>query len=151
MNQFLTPLEARKVGYDADGRPVHELLSDLDYWSDRFGLVRTRKGFRTNYASVPRLPVIFLVAGDRAHEEAASHDGRYTLHDMSRADADDLFYEMLGAPKILEQQKNVPELLRKAMYQAVHLFGQSAYDKPSTVWQPPKFQEQLVAAGQEAA
>ena len=62
MNRFLTPLKVEKVGYDKAGRPCWRLLEDLVYLSDRWGRIVVPKGFITNFASVPRLPVVFLVA-----------------------------------------------------------------------------------------
>lgn len=137
MSRFLTPLVAELVSYDRAGRPIWELQEDLVYQSDRFGQRRAKAGFRTNYASVPRLPVVFLVAGDRAHAPAALHDDGYTHHyDLTRAEWDLLFLEALGAKQVLEVQKPVHPLLAKAMYQGVHLFGRSAWGAPTTVWQP---------------
>jgi hypothetical protein len=152
MNRFLTPLDVRKVGYDRKGRPIWELLADLIYESDKYGLIVVPKGFCTNFASVPRLPVFFLVAGDMAHEMACVHDYLYTVHmiegrAITRADADAIFLEAMGAPTFIKQpyDKKVPELLAKLMYQAVHLAGQSSWDADTLVPQPQHVQDEILA------
>lgn len=136
MNRFLTRLEMAKVSYDGKGRPIFELLANLDYWSDRYGLVRMEKGRRTNLCSTPRAPVVYWLFGEEDEEAAAIHDDKYTQHDMPKADADLLFLEMMAAPKVVEVQKITPEWKRRLKYEGVARFGQSSWDAPSTVWQP---------------
>jgi hypothetical protein len=136
VNQFLTRLEMAKVSYDGKGRPIFELISDLVYHSDRYGLRIMRKGRRTNLCSTPRFPVIYLIAGEEDEEAAAMHDDAYDLHDIPKADADLLFLEMMAAPKVLEVQKITPEWKRNMKYQGVHRFGQSSWDAPTAIWQP---------------
>lgn len=145
MSRFLTTLKTEKIGYDRDDRPVLRLLGPLIYESERFGLIHVPVGFNTNYASVPRLPVIFLVAGDRAHEQAALHDFEYTVRRRTREEADDLFLEALGSPTALppELDRRVPPLLARAMYRAVRLAGQSSWDAESLVPQPRHVQERI--------
>lgn len=153
MNRFLTALDVRKVGYDRSGRPIWELLADLVYESAKYGRIVVPKGFRTNFASVPRLPVIFLVAGDMAHEMATVHDWLYTVHTIAdrpitRADADAIFLEALRAGTTIEApfDKKVPELLAKLMYRAVSLAGQSSWDAETLVPQPQHVQAEITTA-----
>ncbi len=152
MNRFLTPLDVRKIGYDHEGRPIWELLSDLVYESAKYGRIVVPKGFCTNFASVPRLPVIFLVAGDIAHEMAALHDWLYTVHTIdgkpiTRADADAIFLEAMGAETTIKApyDKKVPALLSKLMYQAVHIAGQSSWDADTLVPQPQHVEAEIIA------
>jgi hypothetical protein len=144
MNQFLTRLEMAKVSYDGSGRPIFELTADLLYWSDRFGLQVMERGRRTNLCSTPRIPVAYLIAGEGDEEPSAIHDDKYTRHDVPKSVADLLFLEMMAAPKVTEVQKETPAWLRRAKYEAVHRFGQSSWDMPTTVWQPPHVTQQLV-------
>jgi hypothetical protein len=153
MSRFLTTLKTEKIGYDKDDRPVLRLLGPLIYESDRFGLIHVPVGFNTNFASVPRLPVIFLVAGDRAHEQACVHDFEYTVRRRSRDDADAIFLEALGSPLAFPDGMDhpVPSWLAKAMYRAVRLAGQSSWDADSLVPQPARIVQQINAAQLEAA
>jgi hypothetical protein len=148
MSRFLTTLKTEKIGYDRDGRPLARVLAPLAYESDRFGLIEVPAGFVTNFASVPRLPVIFLVAGDRAHEQAAVHDLEYTLRRRTREEADDLFLEALGAPLAFPDGMDhpVPGWLAKLMYKAVRVGGQSSWDAESLVPQPARIVARINAA-----
>lgn len=136
MNQFLTRLEMAKVSYDGSGRPVFELLSHLDYWSDLYGFHRMEKGRRTNLCSTPRFPVVYLIAGEEDEESSAIHDDKYTRHDVSKEVADLLFLEMMAAPKVVEVQKITPAWKRRLKYEGVARFGNSSWAADNTVWQP---------------
>jgi hypothetical protein len=146
MSRFLTTLKTEKIGYDGSDRPVLRLLGPLVYESDRFGLIEVPAGFCTNYASVPRLPVIFLVAGDRAHEQACVHDFEYTVRRRTREEADGIFLEALGSPLAFPEGLDhpVPPWLAQAMYRAVRIAGQSSWDADTLVPQPRHVQAQIV-------
>lgn len=148
MSRFLTTLKTEKIGYDRDDRPVLRLLGPLVYESERFGVIAVPAGFCTNYASVPRLPVIFLVAGDRAHEQACVHDFEYTLRRRTREEADAIFLEALGSPLAFPDGMDhpVPAWLAKAMYRAVRVAGQSSWDADTLVPQPARIVQQINAA-----
>jgi hypothetical protein len=150
VNRFLTRLEMAKVSYDGAGRPIYELLSDLVYFSDRYGLHIMERGRRTNLCSTPRAPLIYLLAGEEDEEPAAIHDDKYTRHDVSKEVADLLFLEMMAAPKVVEVQKITPDWKRRLKYEGVHRFGQSSWDAPATVWQP-QVDQHITAAKLEAA
>jgi hypothetical protein len=82
-------------------------------------------GFRTDLASVPRIPVVFWLFGDRAHHESVVHDYLYRRDSaprVSRADADRVFLEAMRAKK-----KSAP--LRWAMYAGVRMGGERAYHR----------------------
>jgi hypothetical protein len=108
---------------------VWELIDPLLFESEQFGDVVVPATFRTNFASVPRLPLVFLLAGDRAHKEAALHDAEYTLHRLTREQADALFLEALLLNPL------IPKWIAYAMHQAVRLFGQGGWDATSNVMQ----------------
>lgn len=98
MSRFLTPLQAEKLSGDdsADRRGTWRLLAPLAYRSDRLDqIVVVPAGFVTDFASVPRLPVAYLLTANRGHEAAVLHDWAYTTHFITRAQADSLFAEAL--------------------------------------------------------
>lgn len=99
MSHFITDLDVRKLTHDAsaDQRGSWRLLSPLVYSSDLAGTITVPSGFLTDFASVPRLPVTFLLAGDCGHAAAVIHDFLYTTHQVSRATADAVFREALRA------------------------------------------------------
>jgi hypothetical protein len=92
MSRFLTPLRAEKSG------SVWTILRPLIYDSDvaqRVFIVP--EGFVTDFASVPRIPLAFLLTGDSAHEAAVVHDWLYREKTVSRKTADAVFREASGA------------------------------------------------------
>jgi len=73
-----------------------ELDEPLVYSSERINRVVTvPRGFKTDFASVPRLPFAFMLFGDRAQEEAVVHDFLYRTGLCSRRDADAVFLEAM--------------------------------------------------------
>lgn len=106
-SQFITPLDCRKLdGQQKEGRALWRLLAPLSYRSQLLGaLITVPAGFITDFASVPRLPLTYLLAGDKAHEAAVVHDYLYTTHAVdgqavTRAQADAVFREAISALKV---------------------------------------------------
>lgn len=100
MSHFITDLDVRKLTHDAssDQRGTWKLLAPLVYSSDLAGrIITVPAGFLTDFASVPRLPVAFLLTGDTGHAAAVIHDYLYTTHQVDRATADGVFKEALRA------------------------------------------------------
>ncbi|WP_161968944.1 DUF1353 domain-containing protein [Aquitalea magnusonii] len=55
----------------------------LRYRSDLLGHVITvEPGFLTDYASVPRVPVLYLLFGDTTHKAAVIHDWLFHHHEV---------------------------------------------------------------------
>lgn len=77
-------------------------------------------GFETDFASVPRLPLAYLLAGDTAHEAAVIHDYLYRTGKADRKTADEIFLEAMKA-------QGIPAWRRRLMYWAVRTFGGSSY------------------------
>lgn len=114
--EFLTELSVKEK---SDG--VWELQDNLVYNSKILGLVTVPKGFVTDFASVPRVPIAYMFYGDRAHREAVVHDFLYQNHVCSKHTADRVFMEAMKARK-----KSF--LIRWPMYLGVVLGGQSSYN-----------------------
>lgn len=125
-----TLLRVEEAGHDLHGRAVWELLDPLYFESDQFGDLVVPATFRTNYASVPRVPLVFMLVGDRFHKEAALHDWLYTVHSLSREQADAVFLEaLLLNPMVL------PELAY-SVHRGVRWFGKSSWDDTTNILQP---------------
>jgi hypothetical protein len=138
MSGFVTPLDARKVGPGPQGRSTWRLLADLVYSSDLLKRqIRVPAGFVTDYASVPRLPLAFLVAGDTAHEAAVVHDWLYTTQEVPRDQADAVFKEAIGA-----SDPSAPAWL---MWLAVRVGGGGSWKAPGPS-QPAHVTKQITAA-----
>lgn len=85
--------------------------------------VEVPAGFQTDFASVPRIPIAYLMVGDSAHEAAVVHDYLYRIDSIpvvSRVIADKTF---LSAMKDM----HVPAWQRTVMYWAVRLAGGFSY------------------------
>lgn len=90
MSRFLTPLRAEKSG------KTWCILQPLIYESDVAQKVFiVPEGFVTDFASVPRIPLAFLLTGDSAHEAAVVHDFAYSRQNITRSLADAVFREAM--------------------------------------------------------
>lgn len=74
-----------------------ELLAPLVYDSEIAGRIfAVPAGFLSDFASVPRLPLAFLLTADSCHEAAVIHDFIYSQQQVSRSVADAVFREAAG-------------------------------------------------------
>ena len=114
---FLTPLCVEQISEDGNG--VWKLTAPLRYSSALLdGIMTVEQGFVTDFASVPRLPVVWLLAGGCADRAAVVHDLLYQSKNVPRELADSIFLE---AMEVL----GVNWFRRYAMYYAVRAFGWS--------------------------
>lgn len=121
MGTFLTELEVKALHESDGGRSLWELVYPLVFVSDLHPEpITVREGFVTDFASVPRLPVVYLVMNDVGQPAAVVHDYLYRFHPVSRAKADAILDEALAALKVSWWR-------RKAMWAAVRLAGWPAY------------------------
>lgn len=142
--------------YDSGDRPIWVLTEDLLFYSLALNCwLIVPKGFRTNFASVPRLPFVYWYCGDRCWEEPALHDFIYTAHgifvvtldddghqigdavfrDVTKPQADIFFRDgLLLNPKI-------PDGMAKTMHKAVEWWGGSSWGADSKVGQTPSIKE----------
>jgi len=125
MEGFLDALEVELVSEAGRfGRGQWRLLVPLRFKCET--LYTVPNGFITDFATVPRVPLLFEVLGERAHKAAVLHDWAYECGLMSRYGADLLF---LKAMKVT----NVPLWVRLMMFCAVRLFGKSSYRSRGTI------------------
>lgn len=116
MAEFKTPLMVECLTDNS-----WKLVSDFVFKSDKcIAPIVVPAGFVTDFASVPRLPLAYLLAGDCAHEAAVIHDYLYRTGKADRKTADEIFLEAMGA-------QGIPAWRRYGMYWAVRLFGGSSY------------------------
>lgn len=129
MSKFLSELEVELV--DANGGAscggTWRLTEPLLYQSHiAWQTFTVPVGFVTDFNSTPRLPIIFLLAGDTAVEPATLHDFLYTNHSVTRAMADAVLREASIAT-------GVPAWRAWALWIGVRLGGASH-------WMPAKAQ-----------
>ncbi len=97
MSEFLDPLCLTEV----DDQIFQICDHPFRYQSDIAGLLAVPVGFKTDFASVPRIGVIYAMLGDCAHEPAVVHDWLYYAGLTTRAKADDVLFEameVIGVP-----------------------------------------------------
>lgn len=104
MSRFTTKLRIERVDdVSRDGRGTWQLIDPLVYESDLAGIaIAAPAGFLTDLASVPRLPVAYLLTAGLGHAAAVIHDCLYTTHATTREVADDVLHEallVLGVPR----------------------------------------------------
>ena len=114
--QFLTSLEVERIS-DSTWR----LLSPLIYDSAlRPHVVFVPTGFTTDFASVPRLPIIYAWVGNKGQRAAVIHDCLYRRAKETRSLCDAIFREALSLD-------NVGFVARWAMWAGVRCFGWQFY------------------------
>lgn len=87
-------LAAALIEDDESG--VWELLEPLGFVSTVAGRTITAPvGHRTDFCSVPRVPLAYDMLGNRARRAGTLHDLLYVTHELSREVADKVLYEML--------------------------------------------------------
>lgn len=125
MAKFHSRLAATNIDHDfAGGRGLWELVEELVYESDCAAMTITVPiGFKTDFASVLRLPVIYLLFGDKAHAPATVHDYLYNVQVVPRKTADAVFYEAMKASTKLSGAE------RWLMWAAVRVFGGSHFQE----------------------
>jgi hypothetical protein len=117
VSRFLSRCVLEVADDQDDGQWV--LTAPLLYQSDvALETFTVPAGFRTDLASVPRLPLVFLLAGDCAREAAVVHDWLYSTHLVDRAMADAVLRE---ASAVI----GVPAWRRWLMWSGVRAFGGS--------------------------
>lgn len=118
MAKFLSPLIYKPIS-----DKLFELTSECFYESDLLNkTIVIPCGFITDGPSVPRLPLVYLIWGDRAKEPSVLHDWLYALQATDRKTADDLLYES-------SMVCNIPGWIRDPYYLGVRLGGWKAWNE----------------------
>lgn len=126
MSKFLTSLVMENATDQDDGK--WRLTQPLIYDSDVAGRVFVvPAGFITDLASVPRVPIAYMLAGGTSNEASVIHDYLYSSHIVDRETADAVLKEASAVT-------GVPAWRRGIMWAAVRAFGASHWDsKPIAV------------------
>lgn len=125
MAKFITSLRVEELeDNSADGRGTWQLLTLLAYKSDVADTIFVvPAGFITDFASVPRIPIAYLLTGGTAHAAAVVHDFLYTNHEVPRAMADAVFREAIIA-------SGGPSWRAWMMWAGVRIGGGGSWDAP---------------------
>jgi hypothetical protein len=124
-------LDTTEIG-TLGSRSIYRLNSMLIY--NEILPIRVPVGFQTDLASVPRIPIIFLFWGDRAHRPAVLHDYLYREDSkplVTKDEADQTFFRAI----LCTEQKGTFKSWLKSyiiaipMYLGVVWGGNSSYEK----------------------
>jgi hypothetical protein len=127
MSYFKSNLKVELVSQDDDDIPTWKLIEPLRYSSDILNrTVEVPAGYETDFASVPRAPIAYFIAGNTGHRAAVLHDYLITSKEVERKIADSIFAEALSATGVDSWRKQV-------MYLAVSQYtnileGKTDYD-----------------------
>jgi hypothetical protein len=89
-------------------------------------------GFYTDFASVPRLGIVYALLGDRAHEPAVIHDWLYYCAITTRKMADDILMEAM-------EVINLPWYQRYPILLGVRIGGWAAWNEHRKAGHPKGF------------
>jgi hypothetical protein len=118
MSKFPAHLEVRIPDDDKE----RELISDFIYLSDTVGIVFVPKGFKTDYASVPRVLWSILPPTGKYTKAAVVHDYLYISKEFPREVADYVFLEAMVA-------LGVNPIIRYSMWLGVRVGGWVVWGK----------------------
>lgn len=115
---FFTKLQ---VEQQTDGK-TWKVLQDLVYVDSIEGAIGVPEAYITDFASVPRLPIIFDFLGDIGQSAATVHDYLYDNGTISRKQIDKVFHRAL-------LDTGVGKVRAFLMYKGVRYFGWYAFAK----------------------
>ena len=116
---FLTDLVVKLIKDDTE--ELWELVEPLTYRSMYKGCeFSVPVGFITNFCSVPRIPIIYDILGNRARRAGTVHDYIYSVKMFPRIDCDIMLKEMV-------KLCGVNEFEREQFFIAVRAEGASHY------------------------
>lgn len=101
------------------------LVEEDYYYQCSLGTIIVPKGFKTDYASVPRIFRNIINSYGKHGRAAVIHDWLYSKEcplNITREKADKIFLEIM-------EEWGVSKLKRKFMYRMVRLFGTNHYKK----------------------
>lgn len=120
MAKFLTSLVMENATDQDDGK--WRLTQPLIYDSDvAKRVIVVPVGFVTDLASVPRVPIAYMLAGGTSNEASVVHDFLYTSHIVDRETADAVLKEASAVT-------GVPAWRRWIMWAGVRIGGASHWN-----------------------
>lgn len=117
-------LSATNIGL-FENRTIWQLDKHLRFLINKKYLLIIQPGFQTDLASVPRVPIIYSLWGDRSHREAVLHDYLYRINPilvLSKKQSDLVF-------KLAMISQKQPYWIYQPMYLGVKFGGGSSYHK----------------------
>jgi len=125
---FETELDARLKNSRRES--IWIIMASLIYHSMLFGRIEVLEEFECDFASVPRIPIVYSLWGNRAHREGVLHDWAFrkdainpkTGKPFTFMEANRLFLEAMEC-------RGKPFYIRYPMYSAVCAFSYGHFHK----------------------
>lgn len=131
MSRFISSLIVEHLDKTYEDRELWRLVHPLVYRSDLAGTTFVvPAGFITDFASVPRIPLAYMLTGGYASRAAVIHDWLYATKETDRETADAVLREA-------SEVQGVPAWRRELMYRAVRLGGGEFYGNPKFTFIAP--------------
>lgn len=118
MSEFLDPLTVTEI----DDSTFAVAVRPFRYKSDLAGLITVPVGFYTDFASVPRLGLIYSLLGNYAHQPAVIHDWLYYSAITTRTISDKVILEAMNVISI-------PFWRRGLIYEGLKIGGWWSWNK----------------------
>ena len=102
-----------------------ELASDLEYFDDSIGVIVVPKGFKTDFASIPRIFWNIIAPIDKWTLPSVLHDYLYDCgykYSINRKRADKIFYNAMI-------ESGVSKITASIMWLCVRVFARKHYNK----------------------
>lgn len=102
-----------------------QLTSDLEYFDDSIGVIVVPKGFKTDFASIPRIFWNIIAPVGKHTLPSVLHDYLYDSgykYGISRKQADKIFYDAMI-------KSNVARITANVMWFCVRVFARKHYNK----------------------
>jgi Protein of unknown function (DUF1353) len=126
MSKFLDRLETTEVDDSIFEVSDHPFRYQSDLAARQFTVP---VGFYTDFASVPRLGILYAMLGDRAHQPAVIHDWLYYAAITTRQMADDVLMEAMA-------MMGLPWYQRYPIWWGVRIGGWAAWNTHRTAGHP---------------
>lgn len=122
---FLNTLDYKEIG-EVQGKVIYRLNTPLVYYSIKLGrIIEIPELFQTDLASVPRVPIAYMMWGDKAHREAVLHDYLF----RKNSDPVVAFYLANYLFKEAMISRGQPVYIYNPMFWGVCLGGKSSYHR----------------------
>ncbi len=116
MTGFLSTLHVELIDHKNGG--LWRVTKQFEFEDSNGTIWKVPEGYKTDFASVPRIPIAYWLFGNTAHAPAVLHDWLISENITTRKRADQLFEEAMEAA-------GMPLWRSKPMFKAVRAYAET--------------------------